>query len=213
MCTLIHGETYEEKFDRLLTLTRKLADNPEIVVDEAVYQSEKATGSKNRALAYLLKTYGINAAFEGCTSLASVTLGANLTKVSESTFTNCRALAEITIPDSVTAIEKNAFSNCVAIQSIIVGNGVTSIGEDAFANCSMLQSITLGEAIESIGKRAFYECNALVGMICRPETPPTVEHLKLPEEATVYVPQKMVKTYKKAMGWSNYAKQIKRIRE
>ena len=59
MCTLIHGDTYQEKFDRLLELTRKLADNPDIVVDEAVYQSEKATGSKNRALAYLLKTYGM----------------------------------------------------------------------------------------------------------------------------------------------------------
>ena len=59
MCTLIHGDTYQEKFDRLLDLTRKLADNPDIVVDEAVYQSEKATGSKNRALAYLLKTYGM----------------------------------------------------------------------------------------------------------------------------------------------------------
>ena len=59
MCTLIHGDTYQEKFDRLLDLTRKLADNPDIMVDEAVYQSEKATGSKNRALAYLLKTYGM----------------------------------------------------------------------------------------------------------------------------------------------------------
>ena len=59
MCTLIHGDTYAEKFQRLLELTRKLADNPDIVVDEAVYRSEKATGSKNRALAYLLKTYGM----------------------------------------------------------------------------------------------------------------------------------------------------------
>ena len=59
MCTLIHGDTYQKKFERLLDLTRKLADNPDIVVDEAVYQSEKATGSKNRALAYLLKTYGL----------------------------------------------------------------------------------------------------------------------------------------------------------
>lgn len=59
MCTLIHGETYEEKFQRLLELTRKLAGNPEICLDEAVYLSEKRTGSKNRALAYLLKTYGM----------------------------------------------------------------------------------------------------------------------------------------------------------
>ena len=58
MCTLIRGETYQERFTRLLDLTRKLADNPDITVDEAVYRSEKSHGSKNRALAYLLKTYG-----------------------------------------------------------------------------------------------------------------------------------------------------------
>lgn len=59
MCTLIKGDTYQEKFDRLLSLTRELADNPEIDIDEAVYQSEKKWGNKNRALAYLLKSNGM----------------------------------------------------------------------------------------------------------------------------------------------------------
>lgn len=59
MCTLIKGESYLERFERLLELTRKLAGNPSIQLDEAVYLSEKRTGSKNRALAYLLKTYGM----------------------------------------------------------------------------------------------------------------------------------------------------------
>lgn len=59
MCTLIKGENYLEKFERLLEFTRKLAGNPEIELDEAVYLSEKRTGNKNRALAYMLKTYGV----------------------------------------------------------------------------------------------------------------------------------------------------------
>ena len=59
LCTLIHGATYEEKFARLLALTRKLAENPQLQVDEAVYQSEKLTGNKNRALAYMLTAYGM----------------------------------------------------------------------------------------------------------------------------------------------------------
>ena len=59
MCTLIKGSTYKEKFDRVLALTRELAGNPGIDIDEAVYLSEKACGSKNRALAYLLKSYGM----------------------------------------------------------------------------------------------------------------------------------------------------------
>ena len=59
LCTLIHGETYEEKFMRLLNLTRLLADNQELTVDEDVYRSEKQTGNKNRALAYMLTAYGM----------------------------------------------------------------------------------------------------------------------------------------------------------
>ena len=59
MCTLIHGDTYEEKFQRGLDLTRTLACNPEIDVDEAVFESEKRTGNKNRALGFLLKAYGM----------------------------------------------------------------------------------------------------------------------------------------------------------
>lgn len=59
ICTLIHGSSYEERFQRLLNFTRQLAGNPEIDLDEAVYLSEKRTGSKNRALAFLLKSYGM----------------------------------------------------------------------------------------------------------------------------------------------------------
>lgn len=59
LCTLIRGETYPEKFSRLLEITRRIAGNPAIDLDEAVYRSEKATGSKNRALAYMLKANGM----------------------------------------------------------------------------------------------------------------------------------------------------------
>jgi len=59
MCSLIHGHDYRERFQRLLDLTRKLAGDETIGVDEAVYQSEKSHGSKNRALAYLLKSHGM----------------------------------------------------------------------------------------------------------------------------------------------------------
>jgi glutaminase len=59
MCTLIQGKSYAERFQRLLELTRRLAGDEEIDIDEAVYRSEKTHGSKNRALAYLLKSHGL----------------------------------------------------------------------------------------------------------------------------------------------------------
>lgn len=59
LCTLIKGENYEVKFERLLALARKLSGREALTVNEAVYKSEKATGNKNRALAYMLKAYGM----------------------------------------------------------------------------------------------------------------------------------------------------------
>ena len=59
MCTLIQGKDYAERFQRLLELTRRLAGDEEIDIDEAGYCSEKTHGSKNRALAYLLKSHGL----------------------------------------------------------------------------------------------------------------------------------------------------------
>lgn len=59
MCSLIRGKDYEERFARLLALTAQLSGDPDVKVDEAVYRSEKSHGSKNRALAYLLKSYGL----------------------------------------------------------------------------------------------------------------------------------------------------------
>lgn len=47
LCTLIHGTSYSQRLERLLELTRRLAGNPSLSVDEAVYRSEKQTGSRN----------------------------------------------------------------------------------------------------------------------------------------------------------------------
>ena len=59
LCTLIRGKTYQERFERLLALARRLAEDPNMNVDESVYRSEWETGNKNRALAYLLRAYGL----------------------------------------------------------------------------------------------------------------------------------------------------------
>ncbi|WP_240503570.1 glutaminase A [Natranaerobius trueperi] len=53
--SLINGKTSQEKMDRILNFTRKLANNPEISVNEEVFISERRTGNKNISLAYYLK--------------------------------------------------------------------------------------------------------------------------------------------------------------
>jgi len=48
----------EEKFNKIFKFIKQITDNPNISFNEEVYLSEKATGHKNRAMAYLMKSRG-----------------------------------------------------------------------------------------------------------------------------------------------------------
>ena len=49
----------EFSFEDLLQFSTELCMDPDITLDEAVYLSESATGDRNRAIAYLLKSKGV----------------------------------------------------------------------------------------------------------------------------------------------------------
>ncbi|MFD8565615.1 glutaminase A [Streptomyces sp. NPDC057694] len=55
--SLVAGDTPEARFDRILDGLSAFAARP-LAVDEAVYASERATGDRNRALAYLMHNAG-----------------------------------------------------------------------------------------------------------------------------------------------------------
>ena len=74
-------------------------------------------------------------AFDGCTSLTSVTIGNGVTSIGDHAFYGCESLTNITIPDSVTSIGNSAFCNCIALESITIPDSVTSIGDSAFGGC------------------------------------------------------------------------------
>lgn len=57
--SLIKGDNLQEKQERMLSFFRKLAKNNDLEINKAVYESEKLTGDRNRAMAYLLKNDGI----------------------------------------------------------------------------------------------------------------------------------------------------------
>ena len=56
--SMISG-TSKEKINKILKLTRVMANNPNIGINEDVYKSELNTGARNRAIAYLMKDKGI----------------------------------------------------------------------------------------------------------------------------------------------------------
>lgn len=59
IASLFEGENNEERLEKVLGFIRKLANNPDIHVNEDVYNSEKRTGHKNRAMAHYLKDLGV----------------------------------------------------------------------------------------------------------------------------------------------------------
>ena len=99
-----------------------------------------------------------------CNMLQDVSIGKNVTSISNSAFRDCYSLASITIPDGVTSISNSAFRGCYSLASITIPNGVTSIGNDALYNCRSLSSITIPGSVTSIGNSALSSCYALVSV-------------------------------------------------
>ena len=105
-----------------------------------------------------------NGAFEGCSSLKSITIPNSVTSIGKDAFWGCSGLTSITIPNSVTSIGESAFLSCSSLKSITIPNSVTSIGYNAFWNCSGLTSITIPNSVTSIGEGAFKFCSGLTSI-------------------------------------------------
>ena len=125
-------------------------------------------------------------AFEDCTGLTSVTIGAGVTSIGDYAFRGCtaeivwgddpviteigeHAFAEykgtsITIPDSVTSIGYVAFGLCTGLTSITIPDSVTRIEDGAFGWCTSLTSITIPDSVTSIGYSAFGGCTGLTSV-------------------------------------------------
>ena len=112
-------------------------------------------------------------AFQGCSSLTSVTIPNSVTSIGDHAFHNCDSLISITIPNSVTSIGDYAFSSCDPLTSVTIGNSVTNIGQWAFENCTSLNEITLPASVKSIGENAFAGCTKLYDIYCFAMEPPT----------------------------------------
>lgn len=99
--------------------------------------------------------------FEKCTTLANVTFGENVTKISDSMFSGCTKLTSITLNENIKEIGTSAFASA-GLTSIDL-NHVETIGEKAFEK-SKLVTVNVPSTVTSVGDAAFDQITTLTSM-------------------------------------------------
>jgi uncharacterized repeat protein (TIGR02543 family) len=103
-------------------------------------------------------------AFEGCTSLTSITLPKQISEIGEWMFCDCTSLTSITIPDGVTWISSYAFRGCTSLKEIHLPDGLEDIGWGILAHCTSLTSVTIPDGVSEVSGEMFYGCTSLTSV-------------------------------------------------
>ena len=123
-------------------------------------------------------------------------------------FKNCTTLDSLVIGGNVTRIQNSFFSGCINLQFADIGNAVRQIGEQVFNGCANLQTVNIGSSVENIGNNAFSGCTNLTTINSLNPTPPSIEDESFMEAtyntATLYVPNGRKTIYWLHPYWENF---------
>lgn len=76
-------------------------------------------------------------------------------------FAQDSSLTSIVLPKNLTKIARYMFTYCTGLQSYVIPEGIEVIGERAFYECSALEEVTFPSTLQEIECAAFYSCYAL----------------------------------------------------
>lgn len=99
-------------------------------------------------------------AFFECDRLRSVYIGDTVHTIGEKAFYGCTVLQKIRWPSNLQTIEFGAFDRCVRLEYVILPNSVTTV-EGGFQDCTSLQSILLSNNLTRIDDYMCAGCIAL----------------------------------------------------
>ena len=104
----------------------------------------------------------------GHTFVENVNVSRNM-PVGESAFNGCSSLSTLSLGDGITSIGVSAFKGCKSLKEVVLPNGITSLGDYCFSGCG-LSSIKIPSSVTSIGNYTFSECTALANVIIEDRT-------------------------------------------
>ena len=145
-----------------------------------------------------------NSAFEGCTSLTTVSIPDDLTSVGLHAFDNTPWLDGQ--PNGVVYVGKVAYKWKGDAAIAAITDGTVSISQGAFSSAP-ITSVIIPASVTSIGDFAFYDCQNLTSVIVYATTPPALGGSVFEDNAEdplIYVPEGTEEDYWAAAGWKNY---------
>ena len=181
------GLQYSYHADNTATVSRYTGTATELVIPAEVTHEGKT---------YKVTAIGTEA-FQGNSTLTSVTIPEGVTGIGDYAFSVCTSLTSITIPEGVTEIASYAFAGCTSLTNVTILEGVTYIGNRAFLGCTSLKSVSLPASLTECGD-AFSDLNLTKVTFAHREPPrfivggegdqpafqgATIEQIQLPEGA------------------------------
>lgn len=204
----------------------------EITIPESVYYLGSGTFYNCKSLEKFIHLgYGEipSNCFHGNSSLTTVELSDNITKIGSYAFTEC-PLTEFKCPESLTYIDSYAFQRCRKMTDVEFNEGLTSIGSYAFAETGITKcilplnaavnynSFAYCHSLEEIvlpakqyyyyndSSAPFFDCPKVKKLTSRTATPPDycpLTYVPL-ENVTLCVPSFAVVDYKLSSQWNGF---------
>lgn len=103
-------------------------------------------------------------AFSGCTNLEELIINGPVTEIPGYLIQDCSSLKSLKIPSTVTSISYRSFYHATGLETIVLPEGVTVIPEESFIGCTNLRRVVLPSTVTSIKNRAFEGCSSLASM-------------------------------------------------
>lgn len=126
--------------------------------DHAFYSS----GLRNVVIPDHVENLG-RGAFESCSQLETVYIGAGIKSMGMDVFDGCNALREAEFAEGITELPAGTFHNCDVLQKVSLPESLTTIGYDAMSHNDSLQVVRIPNHVEVLPIELFW-CTALVSV-------------------------------------------------